>query len=290
MAKRGLSRRQFLKLALVGSAGTAAFGVGSLAYAYDVEPHWLDVVPLPLVLPRLHPAFDGYRMAHITDLHVDIGKSARNLRYAVEIINELQPDAVVITGDFITLNPAAAHTPVLVEILSELRSKDGVFAVLGNHDHWTDAAVVRQALRDCNVRELNNEVHTLRRGNAALHIAGTDDYWEGLARLEDVLAVLPEDGVAVLLEHEPDFADISAETGRFDLQLSGHSHGGQVVVPFYGPLVLPTYGMKYPLGQYQVGSMIQYTNRGIGTVLPAVRFNCRPEITLLELHSAATAG
>jgi uncharacterized protein len=88
-----------------------------------------------------------------------------------------------------------------------------------------------------------------------------------------------------LLAHEPDYADISAATGRFDLQISGHSHGGQVIIPFIGPLVVPAYGEKYPLGQYQVGNMIQYTNRGVGTINPAVRFNCRPEITIFTLRA-----
>ncbi|HYN87535.1 MAG TPA: hypothetical protein VER55_03345, partial [Ardenticatenaceae bacterium] len=100
-----------------------------------------------------------------------------------------------------------------------------------------------------------------------------------------VLAHLPPDGAAILLAHEPDFADISAATGRFDLQLSGHSHGGQVIVPFAGPLIGPRYGQNYPVGRYQVGSMIQYTNRGIGMVAPLVRFNCRPEVTVFTLES-----
>jgi len=99
-----------------------------------------------------------------------------------------------------------------------------------------------------------------------------------------VLALLPDEGCAILLAHEPDYADISAPTGRFDLQLSGHSHGGQVILPFIGPPILPSYSHKYPVGQYQVGSMIQYTNRGLGTVAPMVRFNCRPEITVFTLR------
>ncbi|MBZ0286049.1 MAG: metallophosphoesterase, partial [Anaerolineae bacterium] len=87
------------------------------------------------------------------------------------------------------------------------------------------------------------------------------------------------------LAHEPDYADISAATGRFDLQISGHSHGGQVVIPFIGPPVVPPYSKKYPLGRYQVGTMIQYTNRGVGMISPAVRFNCRPEITVFTLRT-----
>ena len=101
-----------------------------------------------------------------------------------------------------------------------------------------------------------------------------------------MLARLPRTGAALLLAHEPDFADITPPPGRFDLQLSGHSHGGQVVIPFLGPPTLPEIGEKYPSGRYQVGGMIQYTNRGVGMVRPHVRLNCRPEITLLTLHAA----
>ncbi|HVO42428.1 MAG TPA: hypothetical protein VMT34_07385, partial [Aggregatilineales bacterium] len=107
-------------------------------------------------------------------------------------------------------------------------------------------------------------------------------------RLPAVLAQLPGEAAAVLLVHEPDFADVSAATGRFDLQLSGHSHGGQVIPPFFKrPPVLPLLGKKYPIGVYRVDGMVQYTNRGLGMLRPYIRVNCRPEITMLTLHSPA---
>jgi predicted MPP superfamily phosphohydrolase len=107
------------------------------------------------------------------------------------------------------------------------------------------------------------------------------------ARLDLVLDALPDEGAAILLAHEPDFADISAATGRFDAQLSGHSHGGQVRMPFIGPLVLPAFAKRYPSGRYQVGGMIQYTTRGVGTELVPVRFGCRPEISVITLRVPA---
>lgn len=260
-------------------------GVGGFAYAHDIETAWVEIVRLSLELPRLAPAFDGYRLVQISDIHLGTGMTPARLHYCVDLVNAEQPDAVVITGDFVTSNPVAAAAPALREALIRLQPRDLTAAVLGNHDHWTDATAIRHMLRAANVLDVSNGLFTLRRGAAALHLAGLDDYWEGLARLDDVLAQLPDDGAAILLEHEPDYADISSATGRFDLQLSGHSHGGQVIIPFRGPLVLPTYGQKYPLGRYQVGTMIQYTNRGLGTVRPAVRFNCRPEITVFTLRA-----
>jgi uncharacterized protein len=131
-------------------------------------------------------------------------------------------------------------------------------------------------------------VVTLARGAEQLHIGGVDDVWAGRDRLNEVLAALPTNGAAILLAHEPDFADTSSATGRFDLQLSGHSHGGQIHIPLM-KRVLPPLAYKYPLGQYQVGSMIQYTNRGLGSSGIPIRFNCRPEITIFTLNSRSLA-
>jgi predicted MPP superfamily phosphohydrolase len=118
-----------------------------------------------------------------------------------------------------------------------------------------------------------------------LHVAGIDDIMEGGSRLDLVLRDLPDSGAAILLAHEPDFADVSAATGRFDLQLSGHSHGGQVRVPLLMRLALPPFSQRYTSGLYRVDGMLQYTNRGLGFVDMRLRFLCRPEITVLTLRS-----
>jgi uncharacterized protein len=166
-----------------------------------------------------------------------------------------------------------------------LRARDGSVAILGNHDYLTDVKLVRRCIREGGVTELINGVRTLKRGEAALHVAGIDDVMEGRSRLDLVLGQLPEDGAAILLAHEPDFADVSTATGRFDLQLSGHSHGGQVAVPFLRRLILPPFSQRYTRGLYDVRGMIQYTNRGIGFVHARLRFLCRPEITVFTLRS-----
>jgi predicted MPP superfamily phosphohydrolase len=132
--------------------------------------------------------------------------------------------------------------------------------------------------------ELRNAVKTLRRGDAMLHLCGVDSVLEGVDRLDRVLEALPEGGAAVLLAHEPDFADTSAGTNRFDLQLSGHSHGGQVSLPLLRSAVLPRLSHRYPRGLYRVGGMFLYTNRGLGTH-PRFRFGCRPEITVFTLRA-----
>jgi predicted MPP superfamily phosphohydrolase len=140
-------------------------------------------------------------------------------------------------------------------------------------------------LRSVGIIDLTNGVFTLTRDGEHLHLCGVDDVWDGDARLDVVIAQLHGDGAAILLAHEPDFADTSAATGRFDLQISGHSHGGQVVLPILGPPRLPYLGRKYPSGLYKVREMYQYTNRGVGMARLPIRINCPPEITLFVLES-----
>jgi predicted MPP superfamily phosphohydrolase len=141
----------------------------------------------------------------------------------------------------------------MIAALSRLAPRDASVAVLGNHDHWTRPDVIRRVLRTCGIIDLSNSVHTLSRGGAKLHIAGIDDYMVGWDRLDLVLKQLAQtNGAAILLAHEPDFADLSARSRRFDLQLSGHSHGGQICLPRLGPPFLPRYARKYPSGFYQV--------------------------------------
>lgn len=247
-------------------------------------PGWVELKQVNLVLPRLPAAFHGYRLIQISDLHTDISLTRALLDEVVELINQQQPDLVAITGDFVSYE-AGPHIDGIAAALSQLRPRDATVAVLGNHDYWTDVGVIRQALARSGIIDLNNAVHTLCRGEVRLHIAGVDDFWENQARLDQVLAQLPDSGAAILLAHEPDFADISAATGCFDLQISGHSHGGQVVVPFWGPLLAPPYGLKYPLGRYRVGDMWLYTNRGLGESSVRLRINCRPEITVFTLQA-----
>jgi uncharacterized protein len=200
----------------------------------------------------------------------------------VDRVNKMHPDLVVLTGDFVTRNPQK-FAPNL-SVLKALKPMDKTLAILGNHDAWTNPNLVQQTLEAAGIDVLANQVVTLDRGSQQLHIGGVDDVWAQRDRLNEVLAALPTTGAAILLAHEPDFADTSAATGRFDLQLSGHSHGGQVRLPFVKKF-FPPLAYKYPMGQYQVGSMIQYTNRGLGSSGIPIRFNCRPEITIFTLNN-----
>ena len=220
------------KLAAVSALGGAVLGAGTLLYAREVETRWVEVNPVTLTLHRLAPEFDGYRLVQISDIHMDDWAKPRRLNAAVKLVNEQRADLISITGDFLSYSAGRLIPHRLTEALSGLRASDGIVAVLGNHDYLTNAELVRHCICTAGITELVNEVRTLKRGDAVLHITGVDDVIEGHSRLDLVLKKLPERGAAILLAHEPDFADVSAATRRFDLQLSRHSHGGQVRVPF----------------------------------------------------------
>jgi predicted MPP superfamily phosphohydrolase len=280
-----LGRRELLRRAAGLALVAGAMGVAGLEYTRTIEPSWIEITSVPVRMPSMAAAFDGYRIAQISDLHLGDWLTPAQLAQVVRTVNGVGADLVAVTGDFITSH-APKHAQDLITTLRDLRARDGVTGILGNHDHWSNAAVIRNVIAESGMLDLDNAVHTLQRGSALLHVAGVDDIWERKARLDDVLAAMPREGAAVLLAHEPDFADTSAASGRFGLQISGHSHGGQIIVPFIGPLELPLYAKQYPLGRYQVGQMTQYTNRGIGMLQPHVRFNCRPEITVYTLVAA----
>jgi predicted MPP superfamily phosphohydrolase len=279
------SGRKTLRGFAVAAAGGALAISGGLIYAREVETRLLEVRPVAVTLSRLAPEFDGYRVVQIGDIHLDEWTRPRRLNRIVDLVNEQAPDLIAITGDFLSYSVDPGVPERLAEALGRLRARDGAVAVMGNHDYLTGVDVVRRCLREAGVVELRNDALTLERGGATLHVAGVDDVMEGASRLDLVLERLPEEGAALLLAHEPDFADVAAATGRFDLQLSGHSHGGQVGVPVLRKFVLPPHSQRYTSGLYEVGDMIQYTNRGLGFVDARVRFLCRPEITVLTLRA-----
>lgn len=284
-----MSGKVLQKLATAALGGTL-LGAGGLFYAREVETRWLEVCPVTVVLSRLAREFDGYRVVQIGDIHLEDWTKPRRLNRIVDLVNDQQADLIAITGDFLSYSVDPGVPRRLTEALGRLEARDGVMAVMGNHDYLTDVNTVRRCLREAGVPELRNDFRTLNRGAAELHIAGVDDVMEGKSRLDLVLERLPEDGAAILMAHEPDFADVSAATGRFDLQLSGHSHGGQVRMPLWGPIFLPPFSQRYSSGLYEVGDMLQYTNRGIGFVDARLRFLCRPEITVLTLCAPQAAG
>lgn len=278
-----MDRRSFLRLAAAGAgatAGAAALGAG---WTTLVEPNWPVVERVSVTLPRLPAALDGLRVAQLSDLHISQYTTAGDIGRAAALAMRQSPDVIVLTGDFIW-REVTKHAERLVEPLRSLHAPLGVYAVLGNHDHWEGAALTAGVLAQTGVELLVNQTLRLDAG-APLWLVGLDDVWERKHNLRAALAGTPDDECKLLLVHEPDFADRAANF-PVDLQLSGHSHGGQVNLPRFGRPVLPYLGQKYPAGLYQVGNLALYTNRGIGVISPPVRLNCPPEVTLLTLRAA----
>ncbi len=257
--------------------------LNNFALAPAVDTGWVELTHLALTLPRLNPEFNGYRLAHFSDIHMDRWMTPEHLAEVVDMVNQERPDMVAVTGDFVT-HHVERYAQSLVSELSQLSAPDGVLAIRGNHDHWAGGDEVDQIIQDSGMTNLCNTAVTLRRGAASLHFVGVDDYYEHADRLDLALRKVPAGGAAVLLAHEPDYADVSAKTGRFDLQISGHTHGGQIDLPVIGRLFLPKYAKKYPCGLYNVNGMWVYTNRGLGTTHFPIRFNAKSEITIYTLN------
>ena len=284
-----LTRRQFLGTSLLGATALAATG-SDVLYRDTTS---LRLTRLELRLARLPARLDGLRIVQLSDFHYDPYVDTRVITSAVQAVNQLQPDVVVLTGDFVTQgaftdhhDPAAAgQTEPCCKILSVLRPRLGTFAVLGNHDYFTDPDQVAEILRGHGFHVLRNQSFALEQNGARLWLAGINDVMAQADNLDLALQKVPAAEAVVLLAHEPDFAD-RVPAGRVDLQLSGHSHGGQIVLPVIGPPYLPPLARRYPWGLRRLGPLTLYTNRGLGTITLPVRFNCPPEITLFTLRSS----
>ena len=249
------------------------------------KPNLFDLVDVDVTIKDLPFEFHNYRIVNLTDIHLGQWISPEYLSGVVDYVNSINPDMITLTGDYISYI-LEGYEDALLDSFKRLKAKDGKFAVLGNHDHWADAEKIREILKDSDIVDLSNDVYTLEKNGETLNISGVDSCTVGADNIDEVLEKLPDDGASILLAHEPDFAKISSETNRFDLQMSGHSHGGQLVIP--GVKTTPfrcSYSIKYPVGMYKVKNMVQYTSKGLGTNSFWLRINCKPEITLFYLKT-----
>ena len=259
-------------------AGMGGLGALSLAYMAIVEPTRPRLERVTLSLPTLPAGLDGLRIGQITDCHLGMPYSAGNLAWAVAQMQSEQPDLLVLTGDLVGKRRAIADVPAYLRGLS---APLGIYAVPGNHDYWEGLYDLRGALMLLGIPLLLNEHRQLRWNGVDLWLVGIDDIWEGQHDYAAALQGVPRDAFKLLLAHAPDAADEAARH-RFALQISGHTHGGHLRLPFLGPFTRPRYGLRYVMGRYQVGAMALYVSRGLGG-LP-LRLLCRPEATIITLR------
>jgi predicted MPP superfamily phosphohydrolase len=241
-----------------------------------------EINHLSIPYPALPSEFVGYRILQISDIHLGTWMNEKRLQGIVEMAHAQSADAIVITGDFVT-HMFDGVTGALERCLKHLSAPDGVLAVLGNHDYWAGEEQVLQVLERCQIIVLRNQVHAIKKNGQVLKIAGLDDVYNARDDLSKLMDQLSDNIPAILLVHVPDFADLAAATGKFALELSGHSHGGQIVLPLIGAPVLPPLGRKYPRGLYRINGMYHYTSKGTGTATIPFRFDCPPEITVFTL-------
>jgi predicted MPP superfamily phosphohydrolase len=279
-----ISRRNFLKALGQVTLGSLVAGAAGYGYSTQIEPGWLAVEQIRVPVKQLKPALEGFKIVQMSDIHLHPYTQLEFVQKAIAKANELRPDLVVLTGDYVLESADSIYE--LAPALAGLNPKYGIFTILGNHDLWTNEEVVRTGLQQAGLPVLINEGLALGVGSELLYLAGLDDGWSGQLDLSAALAKLPADVPVILLAHEPDLADNFARDGRISLQLSGHSHGGQVRLPGIGAPILPYLGRKYDQGLYRVGEMWLYTTRGIGLGPVPTRFNCPPEITEITLVGA----
>jgi predicted MPP superfamily phosphohydrolase len=240
-------------------------------FAVSEERIWLDALP---------EAFSGMRVVQISDIHHGLFLPEKWLAQAVQQANRLRADVVVLTGDFVTYS--RANIEPAAEILSRLRARYGILAVLGNHDFRVGADAVTTALRRRRIEVLRNQHITLQFGGASLYVAGVDDYGYG-ADVRRAVRGIPRNAATVLLAHNPRIISLASRHG-VSLVLSGHTHGGQVNLPLLGTV----YGrsperLRYKIGWDRLGETQIYVSRGIGTIVLPWRLRCPAEITHLEL-------
>lgn len=289
--RRGLTRRAFL-FSFGGGVLAAASGG---AYARYVEPYWPVVEFLPMDLRNLAPSCVGLRVIQVSDLHLHHSVPVEYLRSQLERCTALSPDLILLTGDYVT-RADPRYVAQLGSVLCTLRAPLGIFAVLGNHDcgaHDADprlaseqlARYVQKALIDCGVTVLRNEMQTLAIGGASIQIVGVDDLWSGFSDPDRAFAEVDPALPVITLAHNPDSID-DLRDQPCDWILCGHTHGGQVRIPFVGAPRLPVRNRQYDAGLFEVGDKRLYVSRGLGHVFP-IRFNCRPEITVFTLARRA---
>ena len=278
-----LSRRRFV----LGSAATAA---GLALYAGEIARHELSIVTRTIAVRNLPDAFRGLRIAQISDIHFDEFTEPSFVRRVLAQVNALTPDLVLLTGDCIS------HVPLSYNFVLGAMHRCGEalrdiacpqrFAVMGNHDYMLGVSVIQPILAAAGIPLLVDQHIPIERGGDRFWLCGVDDPVSQMPNLSRAIPAKP-DGPVLLMSHGPDYADavLAHPRGRLvDLMLAGHSHGGQVRLPFVGALHTPAGGQKYVEGLFRLDRMQLYVNRGIGTVGLPFRLNCPPEITLFTLQ------
>ena len=242
---------------------------------------WLVVERVEIPIKNLAESLQGVTIVQLTDIHLHPFTQLEHVVRAVQLANSLAPDITVLTGDYVWHD--AEDIFELAPVLADLEAKQGVFSVLGNHEYKTNAELITDTFERLGIPVFKNQGVDLGFGKSVLHLAGIDDGWLGNPDIKKTLSVHHKGAPVVLMAHEPDMIDWYAHDTRISLQLSGHTHGGQIQSSSNKPIVRPYLGRKYVQGLYRVNQSWVYTSRGIGTTGVPLRKNCAPEVTHITL-------
>ena len=276
-------RREFVKGLI--TAPLVAVSAAS-AYARLIEPYNYLISETDISIRELPPAFEGFRITQLTDIHHSRILGINEVRRMVNLAQQTKPDMFVLTGDYTTTY--RRYIEPCAEALSALRAPEGVWAILGNHDHYTDPELTTRALQRQHIAVLNNAHTTLQRGSDAIQLSGIDDWSWAANDWARAFSGLRPNTPTVLLSHQPSVLDLE-ETKNVALILSGHTHGGQVKLPFVGaPARFATQDLKYARGLFRRGETQLYVSAGTGVIGLPLRFGVRPEIAVLRLRREKT--
>ncbi|RSK53066.1 metallophosphoesterase [Bacillus canaveralius] len=288
MAKT-VTRRKFIKRAFVAVFTCIAASFGAIFYAREIEPKLLDITTYPIKNPVIPKGFEGFKIVQFSDTHLGFQYDLKQLKRLIDKINKLVPDLILFTGDLMDAPNKYEDTDKIVLILSQLNAPFGKFAVYGNHDHGGYGSdIYKDIMSNSGFSVLLNESRRIELlDHSSIYVIGVDDAMLGKPNLSASVQNVPDDAYQILLSHAPDLADEAATFG-IGLQLSGHSHGGQVQIPFVGALITPPFAERYHEGFYEVGGaapLTLYVNRGLGTTRLPFRFLSKPELTIFTLSS-----
>lgn len=282
-----VTRRKFIKRTVGTILTTIGVSSGGYFYAKNIEPNTLSISNILFEHPLIPSQFDGLTIVQFSDTHLGFQYSLKQLKELIYKINLLKPDLIFFTGDLIDEPNTFAAVNETIELLQQLSAPLGKYAVFGNHDHGGYGTKLYKQIMDQSGFELlfNQAKKITSENNSEFFIVGIDDAMLGQPNIAYALEQVPLDSFKILLSHAPDLAD-EAQSFGIHLQLSGHSHGGQIKIPFLGALVKPPFAEKYYEGTYKIGLDNQLTlhvNRGLGTTRLPFRFLARPELTIITL-------
>lgn len=282
-----MTRRYFLKGIISAFFILVSVFTGTYIYAYYIEPRMLKNSRKQIHSKYIPKAFNDFKIVQFSDTHIGFQYTVEHLKQLVKKINAEKANIIVFTGDLIDEPQTFTEKQKLINTLKHLRATDGKYWVYGNHDHGGyGTELIKDIMQQAGFSLLNNEHITIEKSSERIIIAGIDDVMLGKPDLERTLKDVNDNDYTILLAHEPDIADRVA-TYPVDLQLSGHSHGGQVRLPYFGHLYTPPYAEKYVRGKYLLNDkqMTLFVSTGIGTTRLPLRFLCQPQFYTFTLNN-----